>query len=115
MPDEDAGLLHVDGKVLDTDDLTYAERIEMRRLMRTELWPVVGGGEGFDWDEVTSDHIMVVTIYVLMRRHDAEYTIQQALACKPERVFTAPPTKASPKRSSSRAKASAASGSPSSS
>lgn len=110
MPD-DPELLHVDGKVLDTDDLTYAERIAIRRVVEKEVWALTNPGETFDWEEVTSDHIMPATIAVLMRRDDADYTIKQAVECKPERVFTAPPTKASPKRSSSRPKASAASGS----
>ena len=110
MPD-DPELLYIDGKTLDTDDLTYAERIAIRRAVEKEVWPEVGDGDEFDWEEVTSDHIMPATIAVMMRRDNPDYTVKQALECKPERVLTAPPTKASPKRSSSRQKASAGAGS----
>jgi hypothetical protein len=111
MPD-DPELLHIDGKTFDTDDLTYGERREIRRLIRNELWDEDADGV-FDWDEVTPDDVVAVTILVLMRRDDPGYTLAQALACKPEQVMKAPPTKASPKRSSAQKKASAAAGSPS--
>lgn len=107
MADEDPELLHVDGKTFDTDDLTYGERRDIRRLIKNELWDEDTDGP-FDWEEVTADDIMAVTILVLMRRENPQFTLEDALACKPARVL-APPTP--PKRSSSRAKASVASGS----
>jgi hypothetical protein len=108
MADDDNEMLHIEGRTFDTDDLTYGERREIRRLIRNELWDDDLDGV-FDWDEVTADDIMAVTILVLMRRENAAFTLEQALACKPTHVLS-PPT--SP-RSSGRKKASAASGSPS--
>lgn len=110
MADTDPEILYVDGHTFDTDDLTYGERIAIRRLIKNEMWDQDADGP-FNWDEVTADHIMAVTVLVLMRRTDPEYTLAQALACKPERVLAGPPTKPSPKRSSARPKASAAAGS----
>jgi hypothetical protein len=109
MADKDEELLHVNGQTFDMDDLTYGERREIRRLIRNELWDESVDGE-FDWDEVTPDDIVAVTVLVMMRREDPQFTLEQALACKPNEV-TPPPTKSTPKRSSSRPKASADSGS----
>ena len=110
---DDNEVLHVDGRTFDTDDLTYGERREIRRLIKNELWDEDLDGP-FEWGEVTADDIMAVTILVLMRRENPAYTLAEALACKPERVLSGPPTEPSPSRSSARKKTSAAAGSQSS-
>lgn len=89
-----ADLLHVDGLEFDPEDLTYGEKREVRRLIRTEAWDEAVDGE-FDWDLVGENEVLPATIAVFMRRHNPEYTVADAMALKPRDVYAegeAPPT-----------------------
>ena len=54
-------VLHVDGKTFDTDDLTYGERREIKRIVRLELWDEEVDGEWTDWDDAPTDDYMTAT------------------------------------------------------
>ena len=116
--EQDDGLLHINGKTCDTDDLTYAERREIKRIVKAELWDEELYGEWTDFTDVPNDDYMAATVLVFLRRDDPSATVDDALAFKPERVLNGdPPTKLvakqSPARRSTAAKASATSGPPS--
>jgi hypothetical protein len=108
---DETELIYIDGHTFDLDDLTYAERRETKRIARTEIWD-----EGVDgpFEDLSSDDVMPAVILVLMRRHDPLYTLAQAMAQKPERIFEkpAPPTKRRAPKSSEAETASVTSGSP---
>ena len=96
---EDEELLYVNGHVFDTDDLTYGERREIKRIARTEIWDEDVDGP---WEDMTADDIMPAIILVLMRRDTPGYTLELAMQEKPEQVFRNPhpPTKPSSRKSS---------------
>jgi hypothetical protein len=110
----DDGMLHVGGETFDVEDLTYAEKRAVRRIVRTELWDETVDGE-FDWDEVGENEVLPATIAVFMRRTNPDYTLADAMALKPREVYgDVPPTSAgkSSSRASARKKTSAATGAP---
>lgn len=94
-----ADLLHVDGLAFDPEDLSYGEKREVRRLIRTELWDEDLDGS-FDWDAVGENEVLPATICVFMRRDRPEYTLVEALAHKPRDVYRdddeVPPTSSEP-------------------
>jgi hypothetical protein len=86
---EENELLHVNGHVFDTDDLSYAERRAIKVIARTEIWDEDVDGPFQDMNE---DDLMPAIILVFMRREDPEYTLELAAALKPSEVFPDPPT-----------------------
>ena len=112
-----ADLLHVGDRSFDPDDLTFAEKRNVRRLIRTEVWD--RPDEEFSWEEIGEDDVVPATVTVFMRREDPAYTLEQAFALKPRDVYgdevdeaAVPPTKpASSPRASARKKTSAVPGS----
>lgn len=114
-----ADLLHVGDLSFDPEDLTFKEKREVRRMVRTEMWdPDLGE---FDWAEVPDEEVIAATVAVWMRRENPAYTLDEALELKPSDVMRAdddlPPTlpasagKPVSARASARKKTSAQSGS----
>ncbi len=96
-------VLHVEGQTFNTDDLTYGEQREIKRICRLEIWNEEIDGP---FENLNTVDIMPAVITVFMRRDNPEYGLEQALKLKPEDVFPedegAPPTKPAAKRSSAR-------------
>lgn len=116
MADEDAELLHIDGRTFDIDDLTYAERKQIKRIVKIDLWDEEVDGDWTGFEAVSPDDFVAATVLVFMRRDDPDATVEQALACKPAEVDPPPrPTEPEPvsKPRRSKAKVSGTSGSPS--
>lgn len=107
MADE-SELLHVDGHTFDTDDLTYAERRQIKILARTEIWDEDVDGE---FQNLNEDDLMPAIITVFMRRHIPSYTLADAAKHRPSDVFrengnggppTQPQVDGAPKRAAKR-------------
>lgn len=114
MADEDHDdapeVMHVNGQAFSSDDLTYGEEREVKRIIRLDLWDEDVDGEFPGWAQVPDSYYHVAAILVFMRRDKPDATLDDALACKRSQVFKDedPPTKPARK---SRATASATSGS----
>lgn len=91
------GLLYYDGQTIDPDDFDYEETIEIRRLVRVEIWDEATHGP-FDWRVVDEFMLYPAMLTVFKQRDDPEYTLDQALKLKlSELRDTAPPTEPAPK------------------
>jgi len=114
MPEDDVEVLHVNGETFDPDDLTYGEKREVRKLIRTELWDDGLDGD-FDWDDVGENEVLPATIAVFMARSGGKASthLSAALKLKPRDVYAQPevPPTSSP-RASARKKTSGDAGPP---
>jgi len=91
---DDNELLHVDEHVFDTDDLTYEEHREIKRIARLEIWDEDIDGP---FEDLSTNDLIPAIITVFMRRVEPGFTLEQARAYKPTEVFPeVPPTRASP-------------------
>lgn len=103
--------LRVNGNLYDSNDMTFAEEREVRRVVREQLV----GDPDVDFTKVDLGDVIVATAYVMHRRDNPEFSLKDALNLKQSEVLitdedeSGPPTQ----RGSSRAKKStpAASGS----
>lgn len=115
---EAADTLLIDGHEFNTDDLTYEEMREVKRVIRNELWDEDLDGP-FAWDRTSEFEWVPATILIVKRREDPDFTLTQALGYKPAVVLPeapdppTPPDQRSRKRSAPAKAASANSGSPS--
>ena len=82
-----------DELAIDLDDLTFREQIELRKLVRELV------GED-DMEDPPVSAVIPVAYYILKRRTDAEFTLDQALDMKWEDVRKRP-TKARKARAAS--------------
>ena len=92
-----AEVLHVKGKSLDPDDLTYKEKRNVRRLVR-KLWDEEVDGD-FDWNMIADDDVIPPTIAVFWHRDRPDDSLddllEEAQTLKPSEVMPPdPPTEA---------------------
>ncbi len=117
--DDASDLIWLDGIEYDVEGMSYGEKREVRRVLRTEVWDEDIDGP-FSLDTFGENEILPATILVLLRRDNSDATIEDALAYKPRDVYrnpaldeasavTVPPT--SSRSASARKKTSAAAGS----
>ena len=106
MPND--GDLRINGKVYDSNDLTFREERELRQIVRDHLIP-----PGVDEDDLTLGDILPATIYILHRRDNPDFTLEEALDLKPRDVLFEGEVEArpTPRGSSGRKKTPASSGS----
>ena len=94
------GVLYYKGEPFDPDDLNYEEVIEVRRIIRMEMWDESTHGP-FDWRLVDEFFIYPATITVFKQREDPTYSIDQAVKAKlTELTDEPPPTKPAPRQRS---------------
>ena len=83
----DDGTIYIEGKAYSPDDLSFREQREMRKLYRGLVEdPQADIGEAANMD------FLPLLAYLVRRRDDAEYTLEQALDLKIGDLL-APPTK----------------------
>lgn len=108
----DEGDLRINGKVYDSNDLTWREEREVRQIVREHLL-----AEGIDEEDLTVGDILPAVVFVLHRRDNAQFTLDEALDLKPRDVVLEDEDEAKPRptrRGSSRttSKTSGAAGTP---
>jgi hypothetical protein len=118
LTEETDNLLYIHGDVFDAEDLTYGEKRDIRRIIRTEIWDEALDGP-FDEAEISENEALPATILVFMRRLNPAATIDEAMAIKPREAYRNPssngsspvdvPPTSSPKSSRSRTSAKAGS------
>ena len=91
-----SGDLRICGKVYDSNDLTFREEAEVRKIVRRELV-----SDGVKEEDLTLGEILPVVALVLRRRDDPDFTLDDAMELKPRDVLLdeedakkpAPPTR----------------------
>lgn len=71
--------LWIDGELVTYDDLSYGERHEIRRT----IMQFHEDEEGFEPADASPDDIIPATVFVVKRRNDPEFSLEQALQVKP--------------------------------
>ena len=91
------GVLYYEGQIIDPDDFDYEETIEIRRLVRVEIWDEATHGR-FDWRFVDEFMLYPAMLTVFKQREDSSFTLDQALKLKlTELTDEPPPTKPKPR------------------
>ena len=94
MADENA-VIHIEGKGYSPDDLTFREQREMRKLYRDLI-----EDSQADIAEAANMDFVPILVYLVRRRDEPEYTLEQALDLRiTDLLAPVPPTK--PARSKS--------------
>lgn len=89
LTEDTDNLLYIGGDVFDAEDLTYGEKRDIRRIIRTELWDEDLDGP-FDEARIGENEALPATILVFMRRSNPDATIEDALAVKPREAYRKP-------------------------
>jgi len=101
MADEGLELV-LDGEVIDTDDLTFREHREMRRILREDI--LEDPTADVDVETLPLSDFLPALVLVIKRRTDSGYTLDQAMDLKLSDVVRdpvangGPPTKPAAKR-----------------
>lgn len=79
---QDDQVIVIDGQELDTDDLTFREQRELRSAARDLV-----GDAGADIDAMALVDFLPALVYVVKKRDDPDYTLEQALELKTKDVL----------------------------
>lgn len=109
MTTDQEGDLRINGKVYDSEDMTFREEREVRQIVREHLLP-----KDMTEDDLTIGDILPAVVYVLHRRDNPDFTLDEALDLKPRDVAVEEAEEPRPTRRGSSApkKTSAAAGAP---
>lgn len=92
----DDGSIYIEGKAYSPDDLSFREQREMRKLYRDLVEdPAADIGEAANMD------FLPILAYMIRRRDDPDYTLEQALDLTVSDLV-APPTKPAAKKSAAK-------------
>lgn len=87
-------VLYIDGDPVGWDDLTFREKKQVRQIVRDELLDEGDARDedgNLEWERVPLDAIDPAVVYVVKKRTDDDYTLEQALDVK--RSELQPPAK----------------------
>ena len=83
----DDGMIYIEGQAYSPDDLTFREQREMRQVYRDLM-----GDPSADLADASNMDFLPVLAFMVRRRDDPEFTVEQALDIKVSDLLS-PPTK----------------------